>query len=358
MRTVLHVVGARPNFMKLAPIFRAVASRKELRQRVVHTGQHYDEKMSEVFFRDLGLPAPDLNLGVGSGTHAEQTAKALVELERVFIGERPDLVSVVGDVNSTLAAALAAAKLRIGVSHVEAGLRSFDRSMPEEINRLVVDRLADHLLTPSADADENLRREGVAPARIHRVGNVMIDALYGSLHVARSLRMPAKMGLTGRYAVCTLHRPANVDDPAILSRVLGALEEIARELPVVLAAHPRTRARMDSLGLVPHGLTVIEPLGYLEFLSLTSGAALILTDSGGLQEESTALGIPCLTLRENTERPITVDEGTNTLVGSEPRRIIETARHVLAGEGKRGRVPELWDGRAAERIAELYGRIA
>ncbi len=358
MRTVLHVVGARPNFMKLGPVYKAIAARGELRQRVVHTGQHYDEKMSEVFFRDLGLPPPDLNLGVGSGTHGEQTAKALVELERVFLDERPDLISVVGDVNSTLAAALAAAKLRIPLSHVEAGLRSFDRSMPEEVNRLVVDRLADHLLTPSADADENLRREGVAPERIRRVGNVMIDALFAALHVARTLRVAAKLGLPGRYAVCTLHRPANVDDPAILSRILGALEEIARDLPVVLAAHPRTRTRMDALGLVPHGLTVIEPLGYLEFLSLTSGAALILTDSGGLQEETTALGIPCLTLRENTERPITVEQGTNTLVGSEPRRILEAARRVLAGEGKRGRMPELWDGRTGERIAELYARVA
>ncbi|MGI5865027.1 MAG: non-hydrolyzing UDP-N-acetylglucosamine 2-epimerase [Myxococcales bacterium] len=359
MKTVLHVVGARPNFMKVAPIHRAIARRGKLAQRLVHTGQHYDRAMSEVFFRELGLPAPDVHLGVGSGTHAEQTAKVLVAMERVIEQERPAIVSVVGDVNSTLAAALAAAKLRVPLAHVEAGLRSFDRDMPEELNRLVVDALADHLLTPSPDADENLRREGIPDSRIHLVGNVMIDSLMAALPAARALGMPQRLGLEpGRFAVCTLHRPANVDDPACLGRILDGLARVAQRVPILFPVHPRTRGRLAALGFEgSERVRLTEPLGYLELLSLTASSALILTDSGGLQEEATVLGVPCLTLRENTERPITIVEGTNALVGSDPERIEAAADRALGGY-VRGRVPALWDGATGERIAELYERLA
>jgi UDP-N-acetylglucosamine 2-epimerase (non-hydrolysing) len=358
--TVLHVVGARPNFMKVAPIWRALARLGGVRQRLVHTGQHYDAQMSEVFFTELGLPKPDLDLGVGSGTHAEQTAKVMVALERAFAATPPDLVSVVGDVNSTLAAALVAAKAVVPLAHVEAGLRSFDRAMPEEVNRLVTDRLSDHLLTPSADADDNLRREGVPSERIHRVGNVMIDSLLAARARAVALPVLARLRLEPRgYCVCTLHRAANVDDSGLLRGILGALAAVARVVPVLFPAHPRTRRRMVESGLEPaeRGLRLLEPMGYLEFLCLTSQARLILTDSGGLQEESTALGVPCLTLRENTERPITVTEGTNELVGTDPARIVAAAGKVLEGGGKVGRVPALWDGRAGERVAALYQRL-
>jgi len=359
VKTVLHVVGARPNFMKVAPIHRAIARRGRLAQRLVHTGQHYDPAMSEVFFRQLGLPTPDVHLGVGSGSHAEQTGKVLLAVEKVLLAERPALVSVVGDVNSTLAATLAAAKLGIPVAHVEAGLRSFDRTMPEELNRLVVDALADLLLTPSADADANLAREGIGAERIRRVGNVMIDSLLSSLPAAQALPVPERFGVApGRFAVCTLHRAGNVDDPARLGQLLDGLGRVARRVPVVFAIHPRTRGRLEARGYQPApGLLLSEPLGYLELLSLTSRAALVLTDSGGLQEEATALGVPCLTLRENTERPVTVSEGTNTVVGADPARIEREAELVLAGAGKRGRLPELWDGRTGERIAELYERF-
>jgi UDP-N-acetylglucosamine 2-epimerase (non-hydrolysing) len=352
MKTVLHIVGARPNFMKVAPIWRAVASRGALAQRLIHTGQHYDVKMSDVFFADLGMPAPDLHLGVGSGSHAEQTGKVMVALEKAFAEKRPDLVSVVGDVNSTLAAAVVAAKMLIPLAHVEAGLRSFDRTMPEEINRMVTDRLADLLLTPSADADDNLVHEGVAPERIHRVGNVMIDSLLAALPKAEALPTLKDMGLAPRgYSVCTLHRPSNVDDPRKLHALVDALGKIARVAPVVFPVHPRTRKTMPP---APSGLRLVEPMGYLEFLALTSQASLVLTDSGGLQEESTALGVPCLTIRENTERPITVTVGTNLVVGTDPDRIVAEALKALDGKGKIGRIPELWDGHAAERIAAVY----
>jgi len=360
MATVFHIVGARPNFMKVAPIYNAIAARKALRQRLVHTGQHYDVKMSEVFFEDLGLPAPDLHLGVGSGSHAEQTAKIMVELEKAFTREKPALVSVVGDVNSTLAAALVASKMGLPVAHVEAGLRSFDRAMPEEINRVVTDRLSDFLLTPSQDADDNLLHEGVSPRQIHFVGNVMIDALLASRSRAQSLPTLSQLGLAPHsYAVCTLHRPSNVDDPRVLGGLLEALGRIAKAVPVLFPVHPRTRKIIEQslnasrLGNAP-GLRLLEPMGYLEFLALTSQARLILTDSGGLQEESTALGVPCLTLRENTERPITVTVGTNLVVGTDPERIQREATRVFQGQGKRGRLPERWDGHTAERIAALY----
>lgn len=360
MKKLVHVVGARPNFMKVAPIWRAVARHGALGQRLVHTGQHYDATMSGVFFQDLGLPAPDIHLGAGSGSHAEQTAKVMIELEKVLLEERPDLVSVVGDVNSTVAAALVAAKMRIPVAHVEAGLRSRDRTMPEEINRLVTDALADLLLTPSPDADQNLLDEGVAPSRIYFVGNVMIDSLLAAKGQAARLPVLADLGLVpGGYAVCTLHRPSNVDEPGTLRGLLQALGELSAKLPVVFPAHPRTRRALSGSGLLElaqsfPGLRMVDPLGYLEFLALTSQARLILTDSGGLQEESTALGVPCLTLRENTERPITVTVGSNLVVGTNPRRIVEEAARVLAGEGKRGQVPEKWDGKAGERIAQIY----
>ena len=361
---IVHVVGARPNFMKVAPVLRAVERAHFAEQRLVHTGQHYDFAMSDVFFVDLGMPRPDLFLGVGSGSHAEQTAKVMVGFEKICLEERPDLVVVAGDVNSTLACALVAAKLRIPSAHIEAGLRSFDRTMPEEVNRIVTDRLSELLLTPSADADEHLLREGTEPARIHRVGNVMIDSLQEHLPRAKEKRAPETLGLSpGGYAVLTLHRPANVDDPAVLAALLEAVAVIQERIPVVFPVHPRTRKMLDSAGLASRldalaGVQTCDPLGYLEFLGLTSQARLVLTDSGGLQEETTALGVPCLTLRENTERPVTVTEGTSTLVGRDPRRIVEEARKVLDGRGKTGRVPALWDGHAADRIAAVFRRFA
>jgi UDP-N-acetylglucosamine 2-epimerase (non-hydrolysing) len=363
MKKVLHIVGARPNFMKVAPIHKAIAQRGQLTQILVHTGQHYDVKMSDVFFTDLGMPAPDVYLGIGSGSHAEQTARIMIELEKVFLREKPDLVSVVGDVNSTVAGALVASKMGIRISHVEAGLRSFDRTMPEEINRIVTDRISDLLLTPSPDADANLLKEGVDPSYIHFVGNVMIDTLLSSKARAEKLSTLADLGLTpGHYAVCTLHRASNVDDPKVLGGLLSALAHVAARLPILFPVHPRTRKMLSDQGLSgmlerAPGLRLVEPMGYLEFLALTSQARLILTDSGGLQEESTALGVPCLTLRENTERPITVEQGTNLVVGTDPVRISQEADRILNGQGKQGRVPELWDGRASERIAQLYERV-
>ncbi len=363
MKTVLHIVGARPNFMKVAPIHAAISARGALRQLLVHTGQHYDVKMSDVFFTDLGMPAPDIHLGIGSGSHAEQTARVMIELEKVFLKEKPDLISVVGDVNSTVAAALVAAKMLIPLSHVEAGLRSWDRAMPEEVNRIVTDRLADLLLTPSRDGDENLRKEGIEESKIHFVGNVMIDSLLASKAKAEKLSTLADLGLTPRrYAVCTLHRPSNVDDPRTLAGLVDALAHVSRTIPVIFPVHPRTRKVIAEQGLTgalaqAPQLRLVDPMGYLEFLALTSQAQLILTDSGGLQEESTALNVPCLTLRENTERPITVTVGSNLVVGTDPEKIKAEASKVLLGQGKKGKVPELWDGRAAERIAQLYERF-
>ena len=361
---IVHVVGARPNFMKIAPVMKAIAAAGFSEQRLVHTGQHYDASMSDVFFTDLGLPRPDIFLGVGSGSHAEQTAKVLVGFEKVCLDEKPDMVVVAGDVNSTLAAALVSAKLLIPVAHVEAGLRSWDMTMPEEVNRILVDRISDLLLTPSPDGDENLLREGLPKERIHLVGNVMIDSLLSHLDHARGLRVPEQMGLTpGNYAVLTLHRASNVDDRAVLDGLLSAIERIQEHLPLVFPIHPRTRKQIEAFGFGDRlkamtGVKLCEPLGYLEFLGLTSQAKLVLTDSGGLQEETTALGIPCLTLRENTERPVTVTEGTNTVVGTDRDTIIREAEKALSGEGKGGRVPRLWDGKASERIADVIRRFA
>ena len=356
LRSVIYtVVGARPNFMKAAPIHTAFRH-AGVEHAMVHTGQHYDEAMSKVFFEDLGMPRPVVDLGVGSGTHAEQTGAVMVGLERFFAQPRPRAVLVVGDVNSTMAAAIVCAKMGIYCAHVEAGLRSRDWDMPEEVNRAVTDTLADLLLTPSPDADANLLAEGCPAESIVCVGNVMIDSLQAHLPRARTLAMAARFGVQGKdYAVLTLHRPSNVDDPATLKRILGAIAEIARRLPVVFPIHPRTRKQIAALGLGSWingdtGIVTCEPLGYLEFLSLTSGARLILTDSGGLQEESTVLRIPCLTLRENTERPITIEIGSNVVVGTDRDRIVAEATRALA-DGERGRVPDLWDGQAAERIA-------
>ena len=361
---IVHVVAARPNYMKIAPVMRAVAKAGFAEQILVHTGQHYDPSMSDVFFSDLGMQPPDIHLGVGSGSHAEQTARVMVGFEKVCLERRPDLVLVAGDVNSTLACAIDAAKLRIPCAHLEAGLRSFDLAMPEEVNRILVDRISRILLTPSADADENLRKEGTSEERIFRVGNVMIDTLLANLEAARATRTRERLGLApSGYVVLTLHRPSNVDDSVTLGRILEALEVVQRDLPIVFPIHPRTRKQLASFGLdrriegMP-GLRLCDPMGYLEFLGLMAGARLVLTDSGGLQEETTALGIPCLTLRESTERPITVTEGTNIIVGTDAGRITAEALRVLAGEGKAGRTPALWDGRASERVAEVLGQFA
>jgi UDP-N-acetylglucosamine 2-epimerase (non-hydrolysing) len=355
---VLSVVGARPNFMKIAPLLRELRARGNFESCLVHTGQHYDRAMSQDFFRDLGIPEPDVNLGVGSGSHGEQTAQVLMQVERLLLEQRPDVVMVVGDVNSTLAATLAAVKLNIPVAHVEAGLRSGDREMPEEVNRLLTDAVATWLFATEPVAEANLRREGVAADRIHLVGNVMIDTLLEQLDRARQLDTLRSLGLEKRgYALLTLHRPSNVDDPQQLRELFGVLEEIHKELPIIFPVHPRTAAAIQTLlGGEEPALRLVEPMGYLEFLCLMADARLVLTDSGGIQEETTALGVTCLTLRDTTERPITVTEGTNTIVGSDPAVIHAEARKAVDGEGKTGRVPELWDGRAASRIVDVLER--
>lgn len=357
MNRVLSVVGARPNFMKLAPVARALAARDGVEHIVVHTGQHYDVEMSEAFFRDLGIPTPDHNLEVGSASHAQQTGAIMQRIEPVLLEREPDVVLVYGDVNSTVAAALVASKLGIRVGHVEAGLRSRDWSMPEEINRVVTDRLADLLFTPSRDGNENLLAEGVPADRIQFVGNVMIDTLVHALPAARKLGASKRFGVHGKpFVAVTLHRPSNVDDPEHLTELLDALTVIAREATVIFPVHPRTRARMEAMNFSsPSGdrLRLIEPIGYLEMLGLVDAAALVVTDSGGLQEETSYLGVPCLTVRENTERPITITHGTNRLV--EPRRsaLVNAARAAL-GSGRRTDVSiERWDGKAAERIADV-----
>ena len=345
------VAGARPNFMKVKPVSDALTAR-DVEVILVHTGQHYDPSMSDVFFADIGLRLPDFHLGVGSGTHAEQTARVMTAFEPIVDDLAPDVVVVVGDVNSTMACALVAAKAEPLVAHVEAGLRSRDRSMPEETNRIVTDRVSDVLLAPAPDAVANLRAEGYAEERIHLVGNVMIDTLLANLERARRRPILGTLGVAAhRYGLLTLHRPSNVDDPGALSGVLAALGKIARECPLVFPVHPRTRARLAD-GPMPDGVLLTEPLGYLDFVALEADARLVLTDSGGVQEETTVLGVPCLTLRANTERPITVTDGTNTIVGQNPARIVAEARRVLR-EGVEPRRPALWDGRAAERIAEV-----
>ena len=352
---VLHVVGARPNFMKAAPVMDAMAKRTDFRQQLLHTGQHYDANMSQVFFTELGLPQPDTNLGIGSGTHAWQTASIMIEFEKAALADRPDLVLVYGDVNSTMAATIVCAKLGIAVGHVEAGLRSFDRSMPEEINRLVTDQLADLLFTPSIDGNQNLEKEGVSPEKIFLVGNVMIDTLVRLLPQAqrRTAKLGRRFNLEKRFGLVTLHRPSNVDSDRSLEAILDALNDISRSLPLVFPVHPRTKQQMASAGLLPDGnaLQLVEPLGYLDFLALMQAASLVITDSGGIQEETTFLGVPCLTLRENTERPVTVTDGTNLLIGHDLDRLRQEVGKILDGEAKKGSIPPLWDGKAGERIA-------
>jgi len=349
---VLHVVGARPNFMKATPVLRALG-RTGTRQTLVHTGQHYDTNMSEVFFRQLEMPEPDINLGVGSGSHAQQTATIMARFEPVVLEQAPNLVLVYGDVNSTVAAALVCSKLQIPVGHVEAGLRSHDRTMPEEINRLLTDQISEFLFTPSCDADENLRQEGIATGKVHLVGNVMIDTLVRLLPRAEEQHND---GVPECYALVTLHRPSNVDDLHWLREMLLALSDLSHDLAVVFPVHPRTRQRIADLGLqaLANGrLHLLEPRPYLEFLALQRRATLVITDSGGIQEETTFLGVPCLTVRENTERPVTTSWGTNVLVGRDIAHLLTEVRRILNGGAKKPSQIPLWDGHAAERIAAV-----
>ena len=353
---VLSVVGARPNFMKIAPVMRALETRG-LDQLLVHTGQHYDANMSKVFFDQLGLPEPDLYLGVGSDTHARQTARVMIALEDVFREHRPDLVLVAGDVNSTAAAALVAAKEGVALGHIEAGLRSFDRSMPEEVNRVVVDHLSDLLFTTEPSGDENLAREGIDPAKVHRVGNCMVDSLLAHRERALGAEPWRDFGLEpGGYGLLTLHRPANVDDTATLGALLEVLAEVSRRIPLLFPVHPRTAARLAEVATLPESLRLVDPQPYLAFLGLMARARLVLTDSGGIQEETTALDVPCLTLRRNTERPVTLEQGSNRLVGDDGEAILGGVGEILAGQWRSARRPERWDGRAGERIADVIGR--
>ena len=370
------VVGARPNFMKIAPILSAMKNYPQLQPILVHTGQHYDYEMSGVFFEDLNIPEPDIHLGVGSGSHSVQTAKIMIEFEKVVLEHQPDLVLVVGDVNSTLACALVAAKYRkpseapgvgersehIPVAHVEAGIRSFDKSMPEEINRILTDAVSGYLFVPTEHGCANLRKEGIPEEKIFLVGDVMIDTLLKYKDKAAATPILAELGLQkGNYALMTMHRPHNVDIKENLIKILNAIQEIQSKIKIVFPMHPRTRSRIEEFQLSEKlsdmkNLIVIEPIGYLRFLNLMMNSKFVLTDSGGMQEETTVLNIPCLTLRENTERPETIDEGTNTLVGNDTQRIIEESFKILKRQGKTGSYPELWDGRASERIVETLNK--
>jgi UDP-N-acetylglucosamine 2-epimerase (non-hydrolysing) len=360
---IMNIVGARPNLPKIAPLIREMRRQPEIEVLLVHTGQHYDERLSDVFFRQMGIPAPDVNLEVGSGSHAVQTAEVLKRIEPVLLEHRPDLVIVVGDVNSTIAVSLAAVKLGIRVAHVEAGLRSFDRTMPEEINRVLTDAIADYLFVTEEDAIEHLLKEGRPPSAIHFVGNVMIDSLRHFLPIAQESHIGNELGLKDGplwcpFGVLTLHRPSNVDSIEKLDELLSAIDAIAAEMPIVFPVHPRTRQRLAQSGASHHAqLRLIEPVGYLDFLCLLSASTIVFTDSGGIQEETTALGVPCLTLRENTERPVTISEGTNHLVGTDPEKIISAAREILSGKSKAGHIPPLWDGKAAERIVEVLLQV-
>ncbi len=366
MIKVLNIVGARPNFMKIAPIYAEMKRREsEFEPLIVHTGQHYDEKMSDAFFDDLGMPKPDIHLEIGSASHAVQTAKIMLAFEPVILCEKPDWVLVVGDVNSTIACALVASKLGVKIAHVEAGLRSNDRTMPEEINRILTDSISDLLLTPSPDGNENLKKEGIPDSKVKLVGNVMIDSLFRNLEIAKKSKIREELNLIDKdYAVVTLHRPSNVDEKEIFKGLLEALSEISQKLPIIFPAHPRTASRIEEFGfsdkIKKSNIKIVEPLGYLDFSNLMSNSKLVLTDSGGLQEETTALKIPCLTLRENTERPITIEMGTNILVGTNPEKIKQEAFKVLENNdfAKDAKIPLLWDGKTAERICDaLLGKI-
>jgi len=368
---IINVVGARPNFIKIAPLIEAMAKEPCFEPILVHTGQHYDEEMSQLFFTHLGIPKPDIDLEVGSGSHAVQTAEIMRRFEPVLLAQKPKLVVVVGDVNSTIACALVATKLHVPVAHVEAGLRSHDRRMPEEINRLLTDAISDYLFITEESARQNLLREGIPAQKIHFVGNVMIDTLRKNKEKAQSSPILGKLGLLASaapidYAVLTLHRPSNVDERPILRGILEALVEVAQDLPIIFPIHPRSKKQIWHFGLQhllqpigdgsrppDSGIYYLPPLGYLDFLQLMSQARLILTDSGGMQEEATVLGIPCITLRENTERPVTVDWGTNVVVGTDKAKIISESQKVLQGKGKKGKIPPLWDGQAAGRIVAI-----
>lgn len=360
--TIIHVVGARPNFIKVDPVMRAFAGFEGIDQKLVHTGQHYDALMSDIFFAQLGLRKPDSNLEVGSADHAEQTAAIMVRFSRYLDEQKADLVMVYGDVNSTIAAALVCAKRGIPVAHVESGLRSRDKSMPEEINRILTDRISDYLFTPSTDADENLISEGTDPARIFLVGNIMIDTLVRLLPRSEEswedLESQYRLS-SGEYGLITLHRPSNVDDRRTLQFLMEDLISCSKKMPLLFPVHPRTLKLFREFGLSPEkgDIRIIDPLGYLQFLSLQKKAALVITDSGGIQEETTYLGVPCLTLRKNTERPITITEGTNHLIGVEKGALIHQFEEILEGRGKQGRRPDLWDGRTGERIAETCMRV-
>ncbi len=356
------VAGARPNFMKIAPIVRALQAQDAMSFKIIHTGQHYDREMNDVFFEELGIPQPDVFMAAGGGSHAQQTAKIMVAFEELCQAERPAAVLVVGDVNSTLACSIVAKKLQIPVAHVEAGLRSGDMSMPEEINRLVTDSISDWFFATEPAAVEHLRREGKPDSAVHYVGHVMVDnVLFQAEKLSQADTSAFETGAFkaahGRYGVVTLHRPSNVDESANFARIAGALKEIASDLPLIFPVHPRTRANIDKFGIdLGPNITLAGPQAYMAFLNLWKDAAVVLTDSGGLQEETTALGVPCITIRENTERPVTVDEGTNVLAGLDPDTIVREARKVLRGEGKQGRRPQLWDGKAAERIVAVLAR--
>lgn len=356
---VVNIVGARPNFMKIAPIISQMNRHTQIEHLLLHTGQHYDYEMSQIFFEEFGLAEPDIYLKIGSASHAVQTAKIMIEFEKFALDWQPDLVIVVGDVNSTVACTLTAAKLGISVAHVEAGLRSFDRTMPEEINRIVTDSLADFLFTPSLDANENLQREGVPAHKIFFVGNIMIDTLVAFKEKISRRAIPSELGLSpANYVLLTMHRPSSVDHPETLAGILEALNHLQREIPILFPIHPRTAQRIKDFGLstlleTMSNLKIVKPLGYLDNLCAMSSAKLVLTDSGGIQEETTFLGVPCLTLRENTERPVTVTEGTNKIIGVNPKNILTETRRLLDAQPVSGSIPALWDGRTAERIVDI-----
>lgn len=352
---IVVVAGARPNFIKIAPLMWEMQKQRGINAYLVHTGQHYDRKMSQLFFEELKIPKPDIDLGVGSASHAVQTAEVMKRFEPVILDQRPDKVVVVGDVNSTIACAMTAVKLGVPVAHVEAGLRSFDRSMPEEINRILTDAISQWLFVSERSGMVNLRNEGIADERLHFVGNVMIDTMLACRPRIEQSKLLEELGLVQRgYAVVTLHRPSNVDDPKVLAGLMNSLEQLHQEMPIVFPVHPRTRAALSEK-MLSKGLRLIDPLGYLDFMKLMAHARLVLTDSGGIQEETTVLGVPCLTLRHNTERPATVEEGTNILVGPDPERIAAAWREAI-DRPKTGRVPELWDGKAAGRIVDILTR--
>jgi UDP-N-acetylglucosamine 2-epimerase (non-hydrolysing) len=375
-KKILLVAGARPDFMKVSPLYNELKKHRRFKRVIVHTGQHYDREMSKIFFDDLKMPKPDIYLGVGSGTHAVQTSKIMIQFERVCLAEKPDLVIVVGDVNSTLACALVAAKLNIPVAHVEAGLRSYDYAMPEEINRKLADHVSDYLFTTCSDANTNLRNEGIRQDKIFFVGNVMIDTMLQHIRIAGKSKILDTLGLKSGdraepYAVVTLHRPSNVDEPVTLRRILEALNRIAKRLPIILPAHPRTVKQINEFQLkklVDYGdgkiycgdgkkkVRVLPPLGYLDFLWLMKNAALVLTDSGGIQEETTILDVPCVTIRDSTERPITIRQGTNVLTGNDHKKIVKTALDILNKGKRRKRIPKYWDGKAASRIVAVLNR--